>query len=51
MNSLDCEGSAPREQPIRAGETPTWLDWFAAHGWWTALIAGGLLCAIAVVLS
>jgi len=29
----------------------TWIDWLVAHGWWTTLIAGGLLCAVAVGLA
>jgi len=33
------------------GENHHWADWFATHGWWTALIAGGVLCVIAVAWS
>jgi hypothetical protein len=28
-----------------------WEDWFSAHAWWTALLAGGILCVAALVLS
>ena len=43
---------APRDpRAFNTDEAPTWLDWFTAHGWWTSLIAGGLLCAVAVALS
>ncbi|HUK10278.1 MAG TPA: hypothetical protein VLX09_20575 [Stellaceae bacterium] len=34
-----------------ASEMPSLGAWIAAHGWWTALIAGALLCSVAVVLS
>jgi hypothetical protein len=28
-----------------------WLDWLSAHMWWTALLAGGILCLVALTLS
>jgi hypothetical protein len=48
----DNRASAGREQwPHSAGEMPSWGAWIAAHSWWTALIAGALLCSLAVALS
>ena len=26
-------------------------DWLSVHAWWTALLVGGLLCIVALVLS
>ncbi len=28
-----------------------WLDWLSAHLWWAALLAGGVLCVLALVLT
>jgi len=28
-----------------------WADWVSVHAWWTALLAGGVLCVVALVLS
>jgi hypothetical protein len=28
-----------------------WTDWLSAHMWWTTLIAGGVLCVVALILS
>jgi hypothetical protein len=37
--------------PRRHTLSTSWTDWFAAHAWWTTLIAGALLCAVAVGLA
>ena len=28
-----------------------WLDWLSAHLWWAALLAGGILCVLALMLT
>ena len=28
-----------------------WANWLSAHMWWTTLLAGGILCVTALVLS
>jgi len=28
-----------------------WLDWLSAHLWWAALLTGGILCVLALVLT
>jgi hypothetical protein len=28
-----------------------WADWVSVHMWWTALLAGGILCGAALILS
>ncbi len=28
-----------------------WLDLLSAHMWWTALLAGSVLCVVALVMS
>lgn len=28
-----------------------WADWLSGHAGWTVLVAGGVLCAIALLLS
>jgi hypothetical protein len=28
-----------------------WADWLSVHAWWTALLAGGILCVVALALS
>lgn len=28
-----------------------WADWLSAHMWWTTLLAGGILCVTALILS
>jgi hypothetical protein len=28
-----------------------WLDWLSTHMWWAALLAGGILCLVALVMS
>jgi hypothetical protein len=38
------EDSAPHE-------SRHWVDWFSVHAWWTALLAGGILCVVALILS
>lgn len=30
---------------------PHWTDWFERRLGWTVLLAGGMLCAVAVLLS
>ena len=44
--------------PIRTEGMPSekehsghWLDWLTAHMWWAALLAGGILCSVALALS
>lgn len=32
-------------------ERRDWADWLSAHVWWTALLAGGILCVVALILS
>ena len=47
----------PISMPIGEGMTTEkdrsgrWLDWLSAHMWWTALLAGGILCIVALALS
>ena len=28
-----------------------WTDWLSGHAGWTVLVAGGVLCAVALILS
>jgi len=28
-----------------------WADWVSVQVWWTALIAGGILCVVALIMS
>ena len=28
-----------------------WTDWLSGHAGWTVLVAGGVLCAAALILS
>ncbi len=32
-------------------ESRPWLDWLSVHTWWAALLVGGVLCVLALVLS
>jgi hypothetical protein len=38
------EDSAPRQRRH-------WADRLSVHAWWTALVAGGILCVVAIILS
>ncbi len=38
----------------RHSQTPQaahWTDWLSGHAGWTVLAAGGILCAVALLLS
>ena len=43
MISEEDSGSSP--------EGRHWADWLSVHAWWTALVAGGILCVVALALS
>jgi len=31
--------------------TRKWLDWLSVHTWWAALLVGGVLCILALILG
>ena len=39
------------EEDSVSQERPDWADWLSVHVWWTALLAGGILCVVALILS
>jgi hypothetical protein len=39
------------EEDFVPREKRDWADWLSAHAWWTALLAGGILCGVAIILS
>jgi hypothetical protein len=39
------------EQESIPEERGDWTGWLSVHVWWTALLAGGILCVVALVLS
>lgn len=39
------------EKEFAPQERRHWADWVSAHVWWTALIAGGILCVVALIMS
>ncbi len=40
-----------QEPSLPPGAKHHWADWLSVHAWWTALLAGGILCVVALVLS
>jgi hypothetical protein len=43
MSRDNQSSSSIREQP--------WADWLLVHAWWTALLAVGVVCILALVLT
>jgi len=39
------------ERPAKRARAIQWTDRLSGHAGWTALVAGGVLCALALLLS
>ena len=39
------------EKETASGDRGQWVDWLWVHVWWAALLAGGILCVVALILT
>jgi hypothetical protein len=39
------------EKEVAPGDGRQWVDWLSVHLWWAALLAGGILCVVALFLT
>jgi len=39
------------EKETASRDRGQWLDWLSVHVWWAALLAGGILCVVALILT
>jgi hypothetical protein len=39
------------EKEVAPQNSRHWVDWLSVHLWWAALLAGGFLCVVALILT